>query len=128
MFLGRKLRPGSFALSLAVRATMTAAGAIVAAMIFESAAMPKLQGELKAMNLRPPAGLAWVVPFQGHLRYVPIPALVLGIAAIALRPLRRPLAIAAMALALLAVVILVGSLVAAIAPMYQMPAELSAAM
>jgi hypothetical protein len=118
MFLTRKRRPGGFSLYLAFRSTFTAAGALVAAIILESTALPKLQGELTAMKLKPPAGLAWVVPFQGHLRYVAIPGLALGIAALALRPFRRPLAIAAMVFTLLAVVILVGSLVAALAPMY----------
>lgn len=128
MFLGRKLHPGALPLWLAVRATITAAGAIAAAIIFESMAMPKLETELKAGKLKTPAALAWVAPFQGHLRYVPVPALALGIAAIALRSLRRPLAIAAMALTLAAVVILVASLIAALAPMYQMPAELDSAL
>ncbi len=125
MFFGRKRGAGAFSLRLAMSATLTSLCAIVAAVVFESKAMPKLQGELQSMHLRTPAALKWVAPFQGHLRYVPVPALVLGIAALALRPFRPVLAPLAMAATLAAVAILVGSLVAVIAPMYQMPGELS---
>lgn len=124
MLFGRRVRPGSMPLWLAIRSTITAIGAIVAAVVLESTALPKLEGELKAMQAQPPAALAWVTPFQGHLRFVPVPALLLGVAAIVLRPLRRPLAILATIFSILAVAILVGSLVAALAPMYQMPREL----
>ena len=125
MFFARSRRPGSLTLWLAIRATITAAGAIVAAIIFETTAMPKLQGELKEMKLKPPPGLTWVTPFQHHLRYVPAPALAFGIAALALRPFRRPLAIVAMVLTLAAVAILVGSLLAALIPLYTGAADMS---
>jgi hypothetical protein len=125
MFFGRKRRPGSFSLQLAIRATVLAVCAIVAGMIFESQAQPKLNTELEGLHLQRPAILKWVEPFQGHLRYVPVPALVLGIAALALRPFRPVLAIAAMVAAVLAIMILVGSLLAVMAPMYQVPADLT---
>ena len=124
MFFGRQRRTGSFSLRLAVRATLTAVVAIVAAGVFESRAQSKLQGELTGMHLQPPASLGWLGVFQGHLQYVPVPALLLGVAALVLRPLRPILAPLAMVATLLAVLIVVGSLLAAMAPLYRMPAEL----
>jgi hypothetical protein len=124
MLVAPKRRSGSFSLRLAFRATLTATVAIVAAVIIESTAMPKLETELKGLQRQPPTSLKWAGAFQGRLRYVPVPALVLGIAAIASRRLRPVLAGLATAASLVALVIVVGSLVAALAPMYQIPAEL----
>lgn len=118
-------RRGGLGLYLALRSTFTAAGVIVAAIVLETTAMPKLQGEVTAMKLKAPPGLSWVAPFQPHLRYVAVPGLALGIAAIALRPFRRPLALAATAFTLAAVVILVGSFVALLAPLYQSAADMN---
>lgn len=124
MFLTQKKRPGGFALYLALRSTFTAAGVLVAAIILESTAMPKLQGEVNAMKLKTPPGLAWAAPFQAHLRYIAIPGLGFGIAALVLRPFRRPLAIAAMIFTLLAVIILVATFAATMAPLYQGAADM----
>jgi len=117
-------RGGGLALRLAIRATLTAAVAIVAAVMVESA-VTRLGGESKGLQRQPPAMLKWAEPFQDRLRYVPVPGLALGIAALLSRRLRPVLAGLAMAASVLAMIIVVASLLAALAPMYQVPEELS---
>ena len=124
MLFGVKRQGGSFSLRLAMRATLTSIVAIVAAVVIESTALPKLEGELKGLGRQQPAALKWAGVFQGRLRYVPVPALVLGLAALALPTLRPVLAVLAMGALALAMVIVVGSLVGSLAPMYQVPEDL----
>lgn len=127
MYFGGFLRPrpGTWPLRMAIRATVTAAAAIVAAVTIESSALPRLQAESKGLKAAPPATLKWLGAFQDHLPYVPVPAVLLGAAAIGFRPARPALAVAASAASVLSLFIIVATLVAAMAPLYNAPRDLT---
>ena len=88
--------------------------------------MPTLSKETSEAVSRLPVYLHWFVGLRDWLLYVPIPGLVLGVAALILRPLRPLLAPLAALASLLAVAVIVGTLVIALVPMYQVPADLGA--
>ena len=117
-------RRSSFWTWLAFRSIIAAALAIVVAIIVNRTAMPKLTTEAPTAQSDLPLGLTGLVAHRGLLPLVPVPGLLLGIAALVLRPLRPLLAILATIGCVLAVVLILGTLVGALAPLYQAPAEL----
>jgi hypothetical protein len=103
-----------------------AAMALAAAYLVQTKALPSLNRETSDLFNRLPLGTRWIVGLRDHLMLLPIPALALGITAIALRPLRPVLAPLASIAAILAVVAIVGALVVGLIPLYQVPADLGA--
>lgn len=126
MYFGRSLRrrPGSWATRLAFRSTATALVALIAAYVVQSKALPALTREMSELGNDSPAAVSWLMGLRGWLIVVPLPGLILGIAAIALRRLRPILSPLAALASLAAVVALVATLAASLVPMYQIPAEL----
>jgi hypothetical protein len=126
MYFGSFLvsRSGSWPMWLAVRSTATAVTGIVVAMTLGSTALPKLSEELKASDLQPPAPLGVLVANPQALPMLPVPGLLLGIAAIVLRPFRGPLAILSAIAATAAMVLIVGALIGSLAPMYSMSVDM----
>jgi len=120
----RRRRPGSWATRLAFRSTVTAAATLVAAYVVQSQAMPALTEKTGELGRGAPAALSWLTGLQGWLMYIPLPGLILGVAAITMRRLRPILSPLAALASLLAVVTLVATLAASLAPMYQVPEEL----
>jgi hypothetical protein len=116
--------PGRWATRLAFRSTLIAACALVAAYIVDTRALPTLSKEMGEAVSRLPVYLRWLVGLRDWLLYVPIPGLVLGLAALILRPLRSLLAPLAALASLLAVAAIVGTLVVTLMPIYQVPADL----
>ncbi len=117
-------RRGSWSMWLAVRATTTAVIGIIVALVLQSAALPKLHSESKKLDRHTPSALEWVSVRPAVLPFLPVPAIILGVAAMFLRPVRGVLAALAALLTVIAMVFIVGSLVAGLAPMYQMPPDL----
>jgi len=126
MYFGSFLRrkPGPWAIRLAFRSTATALVALIAAYVVQSKALPALTQEMSEPGTGPPTAVSWLMALRGWLIVVPMPGLILGIAAIALRRLRPLLAPLAALASLAAVVALVATLAASLVPMYQIPAEL----
>jgi len=122
--VSRQRRPGGWTTRLAVRSILIAACALFAAYIVDTRALPTLSKETGEAVSHLPTYLRWLVGLRGWLLYVPIPGLVLGVAAVVLRPLRPLLAPLAALASLLAVAVIVGALVVALLPMYQVPADL----
>ncbi len=109
---------------LAFRSTMTSILALVAAYVVKTMALPALDREHAeaAKNLSPILGM--LLALRPWIMFLPIPGLALGLSAIVLRPLRPLLAPLALLASVLAVAATVGVLVAGLAPMYQIPADL----
>jgi hypothetical protein len=103
----------------AVRSVVTAIVCIVVAIILHKAAIPALisKGELPESNMSDLTHL--VVDNHQWLPWVPVPALILGFAAVVLRPLRGLLVPFAVLASLVAVVVIIGSLIVVMMPMYQ---------
>ncbi len=120
----RPPRRGVWLTRLAFRSTLTSALAIVAAYIVKTMALPALGKETEDAASAIPADWRWLLSLRDYLLFLPIPGLVLGVAAIALRPLRPLLAPLALVAAVLAVVAIAGSLVVTLAPLYRVSGEL----
>lgn len=117
-------RRSSFSLRLALRSVLLSAMAIAVASIV-SGALPKLTAESKGLDATPvPAG-QYLVAIQDVLPFVPVPGLVFGLAALLFRPLRPIFAVLATVASVAALVLIAGSLLTALAPMYQMPKDLA---
>ena len=112
-------RRRSFGLWLAVRSIITAAAASAVAIVLSHTAMPKLIHELRDSGADVPSWLEKIVEFQPLLPWVGLPGVVVGIAALMLRPFRKPLALLAGVLSVAAIVLVVTTLVAAMIPFYQ---------
>lgn len=121
-FLMRK--PGSWPLRTALRATTTAVTAMIAGYIIDATALPRLRAEAKGLGVSAPPAVGWMSVFEGHLCYVPVPALLAGVAALMLPSVRPILAVAAGLLALLSLAVVVGTLLAVLGPMYAGPRDL----
>jgi hypothetical protein len=113
------MRRGSFGVWLAVRSIVTAAAASVVAIVLNRTAMPKLLDELRDSGTDAPSWLQTIVEFQPLLPWVGVPGVILGIAALMLRPLRKPLALLAGLVSVTAIALVVATLVAAMIPFYQ---------
>jgi hypothetical protein len=120
----RPQRRSVWSTRLAFRSTVTSLLALVAAYVVKTMAFPALDREHAeaARHLSPL--LRALAELRSWIMFLPIPGVALGFTAIALRPLRPLLAPLAMLAAVLAVAAIVGILVAGLAPMYQMPADL----
>lgn len=116
MRYGRRVK---FSTRLAWRSTLTAAVAIVVGVVLARTALPKLASESDGAKTSLPAGLSRLVVKPVLLPYVPVPALLLGIGSLVLRPLRPVLAPLSALLSILAIAILVATLIAAMMPLYQ---------
>lgn len=126
MFFGfsRLRKPGGWWLWLSGRAVALAVVSGVVAYILQELTLPRLAEE--GFSLDPSAsGLPdWIENIQGFLLYTPVPGLCLGVAAFIFRPFRRSLSILAILASLAALVLVVGTLVAALAPMYSSAEQL----
>ena len=106
---------------LAVRAVATAIVGIGAAVILNKMAIPALAGQIDQFGSDISPMYKWVMSNHHWLPWIPLPALVLGLAAIMLRSLRNILAPLAAFVSLIAFIVIIGSLVVAMMPMYSMP-------
>lgn len=122
----RPRRPGRWSTRLAFRATLMAAMALAAAYVVQTKALPALDRESSDTLPNLPTPLHGLVALRDRLILVPLPALALSLAAIALRPLRPLLAPLAAIAAVLAVAAVVGSLVVSLFPLYQTYSDLAA--
>lgn len=126
MYFGGFLVRGrrSFGTWLAFRSTFTAASTLIAAWIVQRTALPALTRE-SAGTSASSSGLANVVlALRDWLIWLPLPGLLLGVAAIVLTTVRGPLALLAALAAFAAVAALVAVLVFSLAPLYQVPPDL----
>lgn len=114
-------RRKSWPVWLAVRSVLTSIMAIIVAVVVNTLASPMLAKQTSELGLDAPGWASMITQMKGVLLFVPVPGLCLGIAALSFRSLRPVLAPLAAIATLLAVMLIVGSLVAAILPMYQMP-------
>jgi len=121
---GPTRRRASWSMWLAMRSLVTAIGGIAAAFVLSSLAMPHLADHIKEMGADAPQMTRFVMENHRYLPIVPIPALVLGIAAVVFRSLRTLLAPLAAVASIMALVVVVGSLVVAMMPLYSMPKDL----
>jgi len=121
-FLLRK--PGTWPTRMALRSMATAVTAIAAGWAVQAKALPVLTGEVNALGTRGAVDLSSLAAVGPWLPFAGVPGLVLGIAAMLMKPLRPVLAILAVLASLAAVVLVVGSLVASLAPTYNMPRDL----
>ncbi len=117
-------RPGAWPTWLAFRSTLTAASAIVVGWIVKTTALPAVAKQASELGTGGLASSDWLVLARDLLPFVGVPGLVLGIAAIAMRPFRPALALLAAFASVAAIIVIVGTLVASILPMYEMPADL----
>jgi hypothetical protein len=117
-------RRGQWFTRLAFKSTTTSILAIVAAYIVNAMAFPALEREHAEAAKNSSPVLRGLLELRPLLMFLPLPGLVLGVAAIVLRPLRPLLAPLALVASILAVAAIVGVLVAGLAPMYQMPTDL----
>ncbi|MBN1490915.1 MAG: hypothetical protein JXA69_13440 [Phycisphaerae bacterium] len=117
----RHAKRGRWALRMAVRATLTAVVAIVVGYMVDHMALSKLAGEASDSRAELPVVLQWAAVFHGVLAVVPVPALLAGIAALILRPLRGLLAPLASILVFAAFGVILLALLAGLLPMYAVP-------
>ncbi len=120
----RRGGPRSWGLWLSVRAVLTAGMGIGLAILLRSAVLPNLEKESQGAGTSAPASLAWILTLKPWLPLLPVPGLVVGIVAIAIRDLRGVLGPLAALLSLVGVLLVAGSLVAALSGLYQMPGDL----
>jgi hypothetical protein len=124
LVIGRRRRVG-FSTWLAFRSTFMAVMAIVAAVILNQTALPKLALELGSPQVNLPGGLERLLARPAVLPYLPVPGLVLGIGALVLRPLRPILAVLSAGASLIAFLLIVGTLIVSMLPLYHVPKDLS---
>lgn len=115
-------RRRSWPLWLAIRAIATGLAGILATVILQSAALPKVQEELR--DVRKPQATSLVLRYQKAFIAVPGLAVALGVAAIVLRPLRAQLAVLAAIAGVLTLFSAVAMLIAMLGPLYRMPDDL----
>ncbi|MHC4442594.1 MAG: hypothetical protein ACYTF1_10025 [Planctomycetota bacterium] len=103
---------------LAVRSVATAVIAIVVAIILHKTAIPALVGNYDSNSSNVSTFTQLVIDNQQLLPWIPVPALIVGITAVAIRHSRGILAPVAAITSLIAVIVIVGSLIAVMMPMY----------
>lgn len=123
VIISRRRGPSRRSTRLAFRSTVTAVMVLVAAYVVQSRALPALSERTGEPGRGTPAALSWLTGLQGWLMYLPLPGLILGFAAIAMRRLRPILSPLAALATLAAVVALVATLAASLVPLYQLPKE-----
>lgn len=123
MFVLRGNRsPGFWARWLAFRSLATGLVTVPAAFIVKHHGLNALARQQQELGGETPAWLAMTVEW---LIFLPLPGVLLAIAALRLRSLRLPLAVLSMACTLLCTVLIVAALVGSLAPFYQWPADLA---
>lgn len=109
---------------LAYRSLATAIGVICAGWILRDVGLPAI-AEAAGEEAKGGGGiLAWLVQRSAWLPLAGLPAAVLGLAALVLRPMRTPLALLAMVASAVGVAFVVGTLIGSLAPLYKPPADL----
>ncbi|UCD27597.1 MAG: hypothetical protein JSV03_10820 [Planctomycetota bacterium] len=120
MLSGRK----SWPIWLAVRSVATSVVGIVVAVILSKLAMPALADQVKELDAAAvPTITEYVLENHVWLPWTPIPALILGVSAIVFRYLRTMLAPIAAITSVAAFVVIVGSLIVVMMPIYSVPKE-----
>lgn len=117
-------RQGSWALRLALRSTLTAVATIVAGITLSSTALSKLPGEISKLPGPAAESAQKIIALQGYIPWLGVPALVLGIAAMAFKPWRPVLAVLAAVASAAAAIAIVATLVGAMMPLYQQGPEM----
>lgn len=115
----------NWATFLAVKAITLSIVAMAAAFVLGHLALPKLAEALNGMGRDPSALVLKGIEYQAWIPILPTPGLLLGIWALMFRSLRTPLAVLAMLLAVAATVAVVLLLLGSMAPLYQVPRDLS---
>jgi hypothetical protein len=106
---------------MAVKAALLSAVAIAAAVVLTRMALPKLVEALHCAG-RPSSPLVLMeLRYQDTIPLLPVPGLILGIAALMFRPFRALFAILAMLAALVATAGIVALLIGSMAPLYEVP-------
>lgn len=103
---------------LAGKAIVVSLAAIAASLVLSRMALPRLSAVLGEMGAQPPGWAMAALQFQNELPLLPVPGLLLGIAALMFRPFRTPLAVAAMLAAVAATAMIVAMLVGTLVPFY----------
>ncbi len=114
----------SWPVLLAGKAIAISLAAIVAAVVLNQMALPRLAEELHGLQRQPSSFIVFGLKHRGLLPFLPVPGLILGIAAFAMRPLRSPLALLAMLAAVAATGVIVAMLLGSMAPLYEIPRDL----
>lgn len=106
-------------LVLAVKAMAISVVGLGAGYTVNQLALPRLLEELEGSRKALSPVLSHMLSVRGLLSMSPLAGLLLGLAAIGLKPLRTPLALLAMVAAIGSVAAIVGMLVLAMMPLYQ---------
>ncbi|MBI4580328.1 MAG: hypothetical protein HY718_11540 [Planctomycetes bacterium] len=115
------MRSEKWSLFLAAKAIAISVVAIGAAIVLSRMALPKLAETLHGMNVTPAPWVLKGLEYQAELPMLPVPGLLLGIAAIMFKPCRPLLAALALAAAVLATGVIVAMLIGSMAPLYEVP-------
>jgi len=103
---------------LAFKAVAISLAAIVAAIALSRLALPKLVEAMHGMGTKPPDWVLLALDYRSELPLLPVPGLLLGIAAILFRPFRGLLAIVALLAAALVTLAIVAMLIGSLTPFY----------
>jgi hypothetical protein len=109
---------GNWSAYLAGKAIAISIVAIGAAVVLSRIALPRVTVVLGEMGTKPPGWALSALDYRNELPLLPVPGLLLGIAALMFRPFRGMLAVAAMIAAVLATGIIVAMLIGSLAPFY----------
>lgn len=103
---------------LAGKAIAISLAGIGAALALSRLALPKVVSVLSEMGQKPADWILLALDYRDELPLLPVPGLLLGIAALMFRPMRGPLAFLAIVAAGLATAGIVAMLIGSIAPFY----------
>lgn len=106
---------------LAGKAVAISLVAIVAGVVLNRMALPRLSDALHDLHRQPSPLIAFGLNHRALLPFLPVPGLLLGVSAFVLRPLRPILAPAAMLAAVAATGAIVAMLLGSMAPLYEVP-------
>lgn len=109
----------------AIPAIAVSTGVAIVAVLLNRVAIPPLLEQHKAAGATVEGWSKFLLDHHDLLPYVAVPGVVLGLAAIYLRPLRGLLAFLATLATLAAVGALLATLLAGMAPLYQIPADMN---
>lgn len=121
----RQQKRHRWAVSMAIKAILLSIVASGAGFVVGRMALPKLIDALHGMGQKPPELILTSLQYQDLLPLLPLPGLVLGIAALMFRVFRPLLAPLAMLAAVLATFGIVAMLIGSMAPLYQIPRGLN---